>query len=97
MLLGAKEILEKDFNRAMIGTDVKFDSFQRFTYKQQIRYSFKSLKRFVLEKDINHLNHWDMVSIFVENLERDIIKSRYITAPILDVIESWRKKEDESE
>jgi hypothetical protein len=27
MLLGAKEILEKDFNRAMIGSDVRFDSF----------------------------------------------------------------------
>jgi hypothetical protein len=32
-----------------------------------IRFSFKSLKRFILEKDINYLNHWDISSISVEN------------------------------
>lgn len=40
-----------------------------------------------------------MISIFVENLERDTIRARSTTVPDqnLDVIESWRLKEEENE
>lgn len=68
LLLEAKKILEVEVNKAMYGTiDKSFESFQRFTYHLQIRFSFKSLKRFVLDRDIKNLGHWDMVSEFVEN------------------------------
>jgi len=30
------------------------------------------LKRFVLEKDIKYLNHWDLCSIFVEDAGKEI-------------------------
>ncbi len=68
MLLEAKTVLETEVNKLMIGTiDKNFETFQRFTFHQQLRFSFKSLKRFVLEKDIQYLGHWDMVSEYVEN------------------------------
>jgi hypothetical protein len=68
LLLEAKKVLELEVNKSMYGTlDKSFETFQRFTFHQQIRFSFKSLKRFVLERDIKYLGHWDIVSDFVEN------------------------------
>lgn len=37
---------------------------------QQIRFAFKNLKRYILEKDIKFLSHWDIVSVFVDTLSR---------------------------
>jgi hypothetical protein len=29
------------------------------------------LKRYILEKDIKYLSHWDIVSVFVDNIGKD--------------------------
>ena len=41
-------------------------------FHQQIRFAFKSLKRYILEKDIKYLSHWDIVSVFVDNIGKEI-------------------------
>jgi hypothetical protein len=41
-------------------------------FHQQIRFAFKSLKRYILEKDIKYLSHWDIVSVFVDDIGKDI-------------------------
>ena len=66
MLLEAKRMVESKVNELVKDSYGSFQMFQQFNYHQQLRFSFKSLKRFVLELDIKYLNHWDMVSIFVE-------------------------------
>jgi len=71
ILLEAKAMVERFVNGLVLGTHGSFDLFQRYTYHQQIRFSFKSLKRYVLELDINYLNHWDMVSFYIEEAMRD--------------------------
>ena len=40
-------------------------------FHQQIRFAFKSLKRYILEKDIKYLSHWDIVSVFVDNIGKE--------------------------
>ena len=40
-------------------------------FNQQIRFAFKSLKRYILEKDIKYLSHWDIVSVFVDDIGKD--------------------------
>jgi hypothetical protein len=64
-------MIERFVNGLVLDTYGSFDLFQTHTYHQQIRFSFKSLKRYVLELDINYLNHWDMVSFFIEEALRD--------------------------
>ncbi|CDW74666.1 set domain containing protein [Stylonychia lemnae] len=70
-LMQAKIILEEQANVYMFRNNHSFENFQQFTYHQQIRFSFKSLKRFVLEKDIKYLNHWDLCSIFLEDAGKE--------------------------
>jgi len=41
-------------------------------FHQQIRFTFKSLKRYILEKDIKYLSHWDIVSVFLDNIGKEI-------------------------
>ena len=59
--------MEARVNTMLDKINVSFENFQQYTYHQQIRFSFKSLKRFILEGDIKYLNHWDICSLFVEN------------------------------
>lgn len=40
-------------------------------FNQQIRFAFKSLKRYILEKDIKYLSHWDIVSVFVDDIGKE--------------------------
>ena len=39
---------------------------------QQIRFAFKNLKRYILEKDIKYLSHWDIVSVFVDSVTKGL-------------------------
>ena len=70
LLLEDKKTLQKEVDKYInpASLEKNFENFQQFTYHQQLRFSFKSLKRFVLEQDIKYLNHWDMVSPFIENM-----------------------------
>jgi hypothetical protein len=65
-LVQAKAMMQARVDHLVKERHGSFEGFQRYTYHQQLRFSFKSLKRFVLELDIKYLNHWDMVSLFVE-------------------------------
>ena len=70
LLLEAKKTLQQEVDKYInpASLEKNFENFQKYTYHQQLRFSFKSLKRFVLEHDIKYLNHWDMVSSFIENM-----------------------------
>ena len=54
------------------------ENFEMAVFFQQIRFAFKNLKRYILEKDIKFLSHWDIVSVFVDTLSR---RSRLQVAP----------------
>jgi hypothetical protein len=51
LLLEAKKTLQKEVDKYInpASLEKNFENFQQFTYHQQLRFSFKSLKRFVLE------------------------------------------------
>ena len=78
IMIRAKQFLEEKSNELIARNQhgYSFQQFQQFTYHQQIRFSFKSLKRFVLEKDIKDLNHWDLCSFIVEQagLDLEVVK-----------------------
>jgi hypothetical protein len=70
-LLEAKELL-KNLSKDQIAKQYgNYENFQRTVFHQQIRFAFKSLKRYILEKDIKYLSHWDIVSVFVDNIGKD--------------------------
>ena len=64
---------------------------------QQIRFAFKNLKRYILEKDIKFLSHWDIVSVFAENVTkkaaRKQIKSEFICEELVEERLRHRKME----
>lgn len=70
-LLDAKEFLYEVSKGQVQRQYGNYESFERTVFHQQIRFAFKSLKRYILEKDIKYLSHWDIVSVFVDNIGKD--------------------------
>ena len=71
-VLEAKKYLENTCQPSITQSYRSFDHFQQTVFHQQIRFAFKSLKRYILEKDIKYLSHWDIVSVFVDNIGKEI-------------------------
>ena len=64
-----KEEILRETRDILLRTEHSYDMFQYFVLHQQIRFTFKCLKRFLLERaDTSHLKHWDLVSEYVERL-----------------------------
>lgn len=71
LILEAKQMLEQISKEEISSSYQTYENFQRTVFHQQIRFAFKSLKRYILEKDIKYLSHWDIVSVFLDNIGRD--------------------------
>lgn len=49
-----------------------YDKFEKMILNQQIRFTYKSLKRYIIEKHVKYLKHWDLTShIVVRDLCQD--------------------------
>lgn len=49
-----------------------YDKFEKMILNQQIRFTYKSLKRYIIEKHVKYLKHWDLTShIVVRDLPQE--------------------------
>ena len=49
-----------------------YDKFEKMILNQQIRFTYKSLKRYIIEKHVKYLKHWDLTShIVVRDLSKE--------------------------
>lgn len=65
-----REIVEKiDEASSTRRGELSHKKFQQMVLHQSIKYSFKSLKRYILEKDIRLINHWEFVSTYFKIME----------------------------
>mmetsp|Transcript_12204 Transcript_12204/g.18886 ORF Transcript_12204/g.18886 Transcript_12204/m.18886 type:complete len:119 (-) Transcript_12204:155-511(-) len=72
IVLEAKKYLEELSSSIIVQQYASYEEFQQTVFHQQIRFTFKSLKRYILEKDIKYLSHWDIVSVFLDNIGKEI-------------------------
>lgn len=42
-----------------------YDNFEKMILNQQIRFTYKSLKRYIIEKHVKYLKYWDLTSNIV--------------------------------
>lgn len=58
------EWIEKQRNMQMSRWN-EYDKFDKMILNQQIRFTYKSLKRYIIEKHVKYLKHWDLTSNIV--------------------------------
>ena len=58
------EWIEKQRNMQMSRWN-DYDKFDKMILNQQIRFTYKSLKRYIIEKHVKYLKHWDLTSTVV--------------------------------
>lgn len=70
-IIDSKEMLLSLSKKFIMQHYRSYEHFHATVFHQQIRFAFKSLKRYILEKDIKYLSHWDIVSVFIDSIGQD--------------------------